>query len=844
MQQVGNLSKEEPPSLVVHRCSKSGGCQMEEATVTLDANWRWVHSTSSTSADCLAGDGWAPAICPDPETCARRCAIEGVTQDAYDRTYGIRDTGGGIEIGYVTKSTYGENVGSRLYLTEGDNYRMFRLLNREMTFDVDVSRLPCGLNGAVYLVGMQEDGGLSELNAAGAKYGTGYCAAQCPGNMKFLQDGANMHGWSSSGGRSGLCCSEVDIWEANMWSASLASHPCDGDGPVFCERGGGGADDTCGSAGSGPCAQGGCDFNAFRLGNKSFYGPGLAVDTGRPITVVTQFITSDGTDEGELAEIRRFYVQDGNVIPNSEAALPAASGVTGNSITDAFCDASQAAWGEPLDHKAHGGLKQIGEALRRGMVLVLSLWDDGISNMNWLDSVDPRHGDASKPGVARGLCTPESGRPSQLRTRHQDAGVTYTNFKHGEIGSTFVAPTEVMPVAAPEAPASGESRGSGHEERGGGFCCLAARDRNDYCNTCWPGARAHGDGGDTCGRSAAACMECGDNAKWCTAPPKTPAAGAAPATSAAPAASTSEITTTVAPTTAKTTATTLATATATATTTSPPTSTSTSTAKTTSSATTTATTRPPTTTPPTTTPPTTTPPTTKIATTTTTAPATSTSTTSEDSAPFDCKAKENLTEAWATAKQAWCCTHQRLHCEKGHDPADLLEGSLEEVPPTVVPGSELMLKLRDQNLRVKVIGVEGDGKEAAAAQGEGKGVRADELQAAQKYGVPGRVGHALTGAGDASGSWAITACGLLGTLMALSFFGGLAYRHRWRLSSAGTGGPPHGDEQGLGCRRLVLLGAQTPRTQAFVQPADELSYSPRGGEIPSERSGLLFHQPV
>ena len=34
--------------------------------------------------------------------------------------------------------------------------------HREFTFDVDVSQLPCGLNGALYFVEMDEDGGASK----------------------------------------------------------------------------------------------------------------------------------------------------------------------------------------------------------------------------------------------------------------------------------------------------------------------------------------------------------------------------------------------------------------------------------------------------------------------------------------------------------------------------------------------------------------------------------------------------------------------------------------------------------------------------------------------------------
>ena len=35
-------------------------------------------------------------------------------------------------------------------------------LDKEFTFDVDVSNLPCGLNGALYFVAMDKDGGTSK----------------------------------------------------------------------------------------------------------------------------------------------------------------------------------------------------------------------------------------------------------------------------------------------------------------------------------------------------------------------------------------------------------------------------------------------------------------------------------------------------------------------------------------------------------------------------------------------------------------------------------------------------------------------------------------------------------
>ena len=56
------------------------------------------------------------------------------------------------------------------------------------------------------------------------------------------------------------------------------------------------------------------------MGDKTYYGPGVnfKIDTTKPVTVVTQFITSDGTDTGDLIEMRRFYVQGGVKIQNSK----------------------------------------------------------------------------------------------------------------------------------------------------------------------------------------------------------------------------------------------------------------------------------------------------------------------------------------------------------------------------------------------------------------------------------------------------------------------------------------------------------------------------------------------
>ena len=110
-------------------------------------------------------------------------------------------------------------------------------------------------------------------------------------------------------GGHGSCCAEMDIWEANSVSAALTPHSCDTVSQTMCSG------DTCGGTYSatryaGNCDPDGCDFNSYRMGDATFYGKGLTVDTSKVFTVVTQFI-------GEpLTEIKRYYVQGGKYVPS------------------------------------------------------------------------------------------------------------------------------------------------------------------------------------------------------------------------------------------------------------------------------------------------------------------------------------------------------------------------------------------------------------------------------------------------------------------------------------------------------------------------------------------------
>jgi cellulose 1,4-beta-cellobiosidase len=175
-QQPGAYTPEVHPSLVSERCTTFGGCVQVNSSVVLDAQYRWLHNVGGY--DPCRPSSFDPTLCPDVATCAANCALEGVDY----ASYGIATSGDALTLNLFTTSGNVTTASSpRVYLLANDNeYDQFKLLNQELTFDVDVSKVPCGINGALYLSEMSANGSASELNQAGATYGTGYCDAQCP----------------------------------------------------------------------------------------------------------------------------------------------------------------------------------------------------------------------------------------------------------------------------------------------------------------------------------------------------------------------------------------------------------------------------------------------------------------------------------------------------------------------------------------------------------------------------------------------------------------------------------------------------------------------------------------
>lgn len=67
----------------------------------------------------------------------------------------------------------------------------------------------------------------------------------------------------------------------------------------------------------------------------------------------------------------------------------------------------------------------MGEALQRGMVFVMSVWNDQGGNMTWLDS------------GSNGPCTAVESGPAVIVVEDPTTNVTFSNIRWGDIGSTY-----------------------------------------------------------------------------------------------------------------------------------------------------------------------------------------------------------------------------------------------------------------------------------------------------------------------------------------------------------------------------------------------------------------------
>ncbi|KAK6330374.1 hypothetical protein TWF696_003470 [Orbilia brochopaga] len=399
-QGLAGKTREVHPKLTTYKCTKRGGCKKQTNYVVLDSATHPIYQKNNPKLGCGNwGSGPNATVCPDEKTCAKNCLIDGISD--YSK-YGVTTSGDAVHLDMLKNSDLSV-LSPRIYLLHSDKhkYEMLQLTGQEFSFDVDVSKLPCGMNGALYLSEMHKYGGNHYLNKAGAELGAGYCDAQCYATP-FIDGVGNIGG-------KGACCPEMDIWEANREATQYAPHPCNITGPYKCTG------DECGW--DGVCDEWGCGQNAYLNGAPSFYGPGpsFKLNTLKPFTVVTQF---DADRRGKLVSYHRYYIQNRKRIDPPKATQPHLPPV--NHMDDAYC----AATGGATRYLDLGATEEMGDALSRGMVLAMSVWWDEGGFMNWLDSGNS------------GPCDATEGSPATIKSIQPDTSVTFSKIMWGDIGST------------------------------------------------------------------------------------------------------------------------------------------------------------------------------------------------------------------------------------------------------------------------------------------------------------------------------------------------------------------------------------------------------------------------
>ncbi|KAM7208219.1 Exoglucanase 1 [Naviculisporaceae sp. PSN 640] len=451
-QQVGTFNREIHPKLQWSKCTPSSGsvpsCQTVEGEITLDSNYRWLHSTEGLGyTNCFDTDQWATwsGGCNSTQECTEKCALEGASYDP--RTgqggNGIKVVNDSLSMKLVIRGDFWEQIGSKFYLlADQHRYEMFTLLGNEFTFDVNLSTVGCGVNAALRFVAMDEDGGMKKFpgNKAGAEYGTGYCDSKCPRNERYVGGVANFDGWKRANesdwtspyeGELRACCPEMAVWNSNAHSYQVSSHLCPKNEYTVCK------DKSCDyyipysddEDRLERCDKWGCSYNPFQMGNRDFYGKGKTVDTSKKFTVVTRF---------EEDQVVQFFVQDGKKIETPKPKWDELKDVK-NGISQETCSKKTDVFMERDFWNFNNGWKTHLELMKTPMVLVMSIDDDDWGWNLFLDSVWPpeKEGDMEEPGALRGDCLPwENNDPRYVRAYSPFSTVVWSNIRFGPIGST------------------------------------------------------------------------------------------------------------------------------------------------------------------------------------------------------------------------------------------------------------------------------------------------------------------------------------------------------------------------------------------------------------------------
>jgi cellulose 1,4-beta-cellobiosidase len=133
-QEVGQQKQEYHPPMSLSTCTKTGGCQKAQKSMTvgceleMDPQCGRIHQCLCTHSvsyivinigiiidyQCYTGTTWDSSFCPDPKSCAKNCAIDGVDTNDMKNTYGVTSDGDKLRLNFVTQGQCSKNVGSRL----------------------------------------------------------------------------------------------------------------------------------------------------------------------------------------------------------------------------------------------------------------------------------------------------------------------------------------------------------------------------------------------------------------------------------------------------------------------------------------------------------------------------------------------------------------------------------------------------------------------------------------------------------------------------------------------------------------------------------------------------------
>merc|ERR550532_258864 len=222
-------------------------------------------------------------------------------------------------------------------------FKALRLLGKSFSFTVDLSKVGCACNVALYLTSTPARDDRGNYKTGSCSYSPYYCDANqvC-----------------------GSFCPEVDIMEANNRAFQATPHKCDlpSEAGYYCS-----------------CDRNGCSQNTRDLGT-NVYGPGpnFRIDTRFPFDVHTSFHGSSVVGADERVQSASFTGMTTILHQGDREVI--------------------------LDHASCGTyLSELAAPMAQGMALRITYWGNTPGNMSWLDQ--PPCGNEVCSGANAGLAT-------------------------------------------------------------------------------------------------------------------------------------------------------------------------------------------------------------------------------------------------------------------------------------------------------------------------------------------------------------------------------------------------------------------------------------------------------